>query len=1021
MAIALTLFLSSCAPVGSPTTTNCPSSEKASVMAVADKELTLADAGSTSYAIIQAESPSQAEQTAATELATYLGKSTGAAFKTLKENQPGKPAKAIYVGWTKFAAAHGVGTAKLGAEEWVIKTIGDDLIITGGRPRGTVNGVFEFLETAVGVHMFDPFSELIPMHRTLTVKALDIRSKPAFIVHNIYSPYAHFAPDAPGKAEHFYIFNKNDHWYRPAYGIANKTGSPGDCHTFGQYIHPNNYAAAHPEYFAMNAKGERVTDAKGEKAAWFDLCLSNPDVRKIIVEKLRGHIEADRKKAAAMGLPPPFVYSVDQNDCVEHSCQCPNCKAISDREEAESGLMIDFINAVADNIKKDYPDVLVQTFAYNYTLKAPKSLKPRDNVMIRWCDNYSQSELFRPLTHEYNKEMRDLFEPWARMAKNMAVWDYWRLYKPHAPGFYAPFSNISCLKPDLEYFQKNNVKSMFIENEDFSFMSDDHGADDFQNFLPLRLWLGLKLLQDPKADAEKLLDTFFNGYYGGAASKMREFLSYIEKRQDVCQQKLISLDREDYFKAYLDVDFLVAAQKLLDEAEAACGADTLPLARVRRERIPVDSALLHLEPALRRTYCAHGEPFPFDRAQVLARYAANWNTYLDTYMSAKAKEKAKPFVEKRIDYLRTMPMISVGSIRHAALPANDAQIHVDGVLDEVAWSAATPLFLTPFEKLQQGLKVKTAVRLLWSKQKLYVAYECFDNRIQDMKYRKRNKDDMESWLDSSIEVFLNPSGDRRNYFQFIVNPSGALADFAIKTIEGQKDLDASWDSGAEVAVKINAGSWVVEMAIPFKPMNFEGRENSTVVANFCRSRYLKSDGTATQLQTWSPLLTRGFHDLEKFGTVRLAKDGDVSLTSFEGPEDTPVFTPHGGCDISFSKENVSDGLTSLRLLFKPASGDQGCLINAGERKDWSAYKELKADVFVEKPEQAGAIICLNADKPFYQWHGLKSGWNKDLTLIDLPRAAQKIDLTQIKNFYFYLGSTQNEHAVFIDNIRFVKR
>jgi len=209
------------------------------------------------------------------------------------------------------------------------------------------------------------------------------------------------------------------------------------------------------------------------------------------------------------------------------------------------------------------------------------------------------------------------------------------------------------------------------------------------------------------------------------------------------------------------------------------------------------------------------------------------------------------------------------------------------------------------------------------------------------------------------------------------------------------------------------------MAIPFKSMNAE--EKVAVVANFCRSRYLKSDEVATQLQTWSPLLTRGFHDPEKFGTIKLAKDGDASLTSFEGPEDTPTLNPQGGCAISFSKENVSDGLTSLRLVFNPSNEHQGCFIRAGEQKDWSPYKELKADVFVEKNEKASVIIRLEADKLFYQGRELKPGWNKNLTLIDLEEVSKKIDLTQIKNFYFYIGKTQDERVLFIDNIRLVKK
>lgn len=988
------------------------------------KPVTLANNGVTEYVIVEGGKPIPAERTAAADLARFLKKITGADFKIIREKPDLKLAKGIYVGWTEFAARHGIDVSRLASEEWSVSTVDDNIVITGGRLRGTINGVYEFLEEAVGVHLLDPFTEIIPSRGNLVIIPPALSGKPAFLYHEIYSPYGHFTPENPEIAASFYQFNKNEMWRRPDFGISNKTGSPGSCHTFGQYIHPDEYGASHPEYFSMNGKGERMTNAKGTKYCWFDLCLSNPEVRKIIIGKLRGYIEADRKTANGMNISPPFIYCVDQNDCVEHGCLCSNCKAIIDREGgAESGLMVDFINEVADNIKRDYPDILIQTFAYNYTLKPPKTIRPRDNVMIRWCDNYGTSEFFRPLTHEYNKEMRDLFEPWCRISRNLAVWDYWRMYKRHTPGFYTPFVNISCLKPDLEYFQKNGVKSIFIECEDFEFSSDGEQPDDLQSFHPLRVWLGLKLMQNPQRDEEKLLKTFFDGYYGPAAEKMRDFLSYIEKRQNACRQKLIKLDREDYYKAYLDLEFFTTARKMLEEAETACATDAFHKARVLRERIPVDSALLHMEPSLRKAFCAGGEPFPFDRSKVLSEYAAAWNAYMEAFMSAKAREKAKPFVEKRLEYLRTMPMITPDSIRHKASPVADSEIRIDGILDEAAWAKADRIFLTPYDKMQ-ALKVKTIVRTLWSKDKLYVAFECFEDRMRDMKFRQRKKDDPDIWQDSSSEIFINPGGDRGTYYHFIVNPSGALTDIAVKTIEGHKDHDSSWNSGAEVAVKTNDNSWVVEVAIPFKAINFEPGEGASVVANFCRSRYLNPDAGGEQLQTWSPLLTRGFHDVEKFGSVTLAgENNDVLFTSFEGPQDAPSFSPAGGCVAAFSNERASDGKSSLRMEFKQPDDHMGEIFKVGDMSDWSGFAAFKADIFVEGAEKMSIIFRLDADKASYEWIELKPGWNKGVTLADLSKAGKKLDLAKVKDFYLYVGKgmATNGRVIFLDNLRFINK
>jgi hypothetical protein len=989
------------------------------------KTITLAKGGVTEYVIIEGENPSPAERTAAADLARFLNKVTGAEFKTVKEKPDVKLAKGIYVGWTGFAKGQGISVSSFAPEEWSVITVGDNIVITGGRPRGTINGAYEFLEEAIGVHELDPITEIVPSNPDLTINAPNLSGKPAFLLHDVYAPYD-FAPENRDFATYFNQFNKNEGGYRPQYGTSPKLGAPGGCHTFGLYINPKEYGVSHPEYFSMNEKGERITDSKGTTSLWFDLCLSNPEVRKLLIGKLRGYIEADRKTAKSLNLPPPFIYCIDQNDCIEHGCLCPTCKTIIDREGgAESGLTVDFINAIADDIKNDYPDILIQTFAYNHTLKPPKTIKPRDNVMIRWCDNYGMSDFYRPITHEYNREMRDLLEPWSRISKNMAVWDYWRMFKRHAPGFYAPFVNISCLKPDLEYFQKNGVKSIFAQTEDFYYGAEDDYADDLQSFNPLRVWLGLKLMQDPQRDEKKLLDTFFNGYYGPAAGKMRELLSYMEKRQDGCKQKLTKLDRDEYYKAYLDLEFFVTARKMLEDAETACGTDTFHNVRVLRERIPLDSSLLHLEPSLRKTFCASGEPFPFDRSQVLSGYASAWNAYMDAFMSEKAREKAKPFVEKRIDYLRTMPMITSDSIRHNAAPVADGEIRIDGILDEAAWTKAAKMFLTPYVKMQE-LKIKTVVRTLWSNEKLYLSFECFDDKINDMNFQQRKQDDPDIWKDSSVEIFINPSGDRSTYYHFIVNPAGVMTDIAIKTLEGQKDYDSSWKSGAEVAVKINNDSWGVEMAIPFKAMKFEPKEKAPLIANFCRSRYLKSDDNAMQLQTWSPLLIRGFHDVEKFGTVTLTgKSNDVLFSSFEGPQDMPSFKPTGPlCVAGFVKENASDGEMSLRLELKKSDDFLGITVKVGDLSDWLGFAALKADIFVEGSETLEMGFRLAADdNAFYSSMYLKPGWNKGVSLANLIEAGKKIDLTKVKNFLFYVGKGKatSDRVIFLDNLRLVNK
>jgi len=107
---------------------------------VAHAELKLASQGKTDYAIIVAPDAIASEKTAARELAELLKQATGADFPVRAEADG---AKQILVGPKQ--------SADLGHDGIVIKTSGDTLILSGGRPRGTLYSVYTFLEDVVGV------------------------------------------------------------------------------------------------------------------------------------------------------------------------------------------------------------------------------------------------------------------------------------------------------------------------------------------------------------------------------------------------------------------------------------------------------------------------------------------------------------------------------------------------------------------------------------------------------------------------------------------------------------------------------------------------------------------------------------------------------------------------------------------------------------------------------------------------------------------------------------------------------
>lgn len=585
---------------------------------------TLASAGKTEYCVVQADQATDSEKLAVRELTDFLGRVTGASFPVVTESTVHENGRGIYVGWTQFAAAHGIDAAKLGEEEWVIRTVGNHLILSGGRPRGTLFAVYEFLENQVGCHWLDRNTEVVPNTPTLVLPELQIQGKPTFWGRQIYLAYEGVLPteEMAQRQKMFVVRNKGNSTVWPAGGFYQVNGSPNTCHTFADYVNASQWFDSHPEYFSLNAKGERVPAKNGGGPG--QLCLTNPDVRRLVLENLRKFIAKDRAEAAQNGSRPPRVYDISQNDVTEH-CQCASCQAIVASEGGESGPMIDFINAIAEGIEKDYPDVLVQTFAYVLTEKPPKTLKPRQNVMIRWCDVYSLVDLVRPLSHPSNSKNYHEILGWGKIATHVAVWDYWITYGLY--DFPTPYCMIQCIAPDLRLFADMHVETLFCEAEE--------GSEPGENFTALRHWLGHRLMVNPYQPAEPLIQTFMDGYYGAAAPKMNAYLKYLEERIDKEAGFMLTRNSPHDLK-YLDLSFFMTSEKLLEEAEALVKPGSLDVLHVQRERCIVDLALLYLWPWLEKKLPPDAE-MPFDREAVLRRYETNGRAQLKAFYSEKAQ------------------------------------------------------------------------------------------------------------------------------------------------------------------------------------------------------------------------------------------------------------------------------------------------------------------------------------------------------------------------------------------------
>jgi hypothetical protein len=156
-------------------------------------------------------------------------------------------------------------------------------------------------------------------------------------------------------------------------------------------------------------------------------------------------------------------------------------------------------------------------------------------------------------------------------------------------------------------------------------------------------------------------------------------------------------------------------------------------------------------------------------------------------------------------------------------------VHVDGVLDEPAWSrAGVASGLRQMEPIEGAPATEaTEVRVLYDDLTLYIGIRALDREPQKVIARvlQRDKilqagaDNIVRWTgDDGIAVLLDPFHDHRNAFVFATNPNGAEYE-ALVTDESPL-YNSDWRAVWRVAARRASDGWVAEIAIPFRSLRY---------------------------------------------------------------------------------------------------------------------------------------------------------------------------------------------------------
>ncbi|MBR7165444.1 MAG: DUF4838 domain-containing protein [Clostridia bacterium] len=443
---------------------------------------TIAEEGESVFHIVAHQYASETIRFAASELQKYLLRATGTAIPYFSDRCPQRGPE-IRIG----AGVRGeTKQEEMDPEGFVIRGAGEHVTITGGSDRGVLYGVYRFLEIFCGFRAFTGEVEAINRSRVLQIELEEICEAPAFEFRDAYFRNA-FQGDFAAKSR----FNSSLCDLSAARGGRMKWFN--FHHSFSDLVPETLYFDTHPEYFS-EINGERVRKSQ--------LCLTNPKVKEIALATLRRWIREN---------PDCTVFSVAQNDN-RRRCTCPNCKKLEEKEGSPAGPILHFVNQLADAIREEAPHVLLHTFAYQYSLPAPKKVVARDNVIVRLC---TISCRFCAPLEELAKKDPDgpeagfvhALQDWHHHAKHLYVWNYATAFR----NYLFPFFHFHTLGENIRFFAKNGVVGV-LEQGNFAY-GGGAAADDLKTYL-----IG-RLLWNPQADVDAEIEAYLEGVYGKEACK----------------------------------------------------------------------------------------------------------------------------------------------------------------------------------------------------------------------------------------------------------------------------------------------------------------------------------------------------------------------------------------------------------------------------------------------------------------------------------------------------------------------
>lgn len=541
-----------------------------------NKKMVLIAGGKSDYSIVYPENASETVKYAAECLQDYLYQASGVKLKVKRELYADTDEKYISIGKTKRLEQEdlSVDYSSFNGDGFLIRNIAENIYINGATDRGTLYGVYDFLEKFVGVKFLTYDYTYIPSLSELKIYALDEVEIPDFRYRNFMVSGLWNDPAAMSRFRFVNEYITVDPEYGGNIGWFMTKDIP-PYHNSLYYV-SEEYDAQFPEMFSHDDKGKVVEICQTYGITDDGEIDVNVEISPITlaIESLKKFVLSTDESVEY------FMFSqMDTQEC----CACEKCLRHA-QLYGRGGINIRFVNLLAREIQKWADEELngrkikVVTFAYQYSEPAPvyvgedgnyhpidQTCVPADNVYIRLA-TIEANNYFSFLDERQYANYRVLFQSWSSIAKNFMVWTY------HADfyNYFNYYPTMQTWKENLELYKNIGVEYVLMQSGHYESLGWQTNMEAY---------IASKVLWNMNADIQSLTEEFMTLYYGIA----KDYMMRYKQEYDLYYRTLVERFGDYTLRAganssdvkYFSLTFLGSQQKIIDDAIAFVSASSL--------------------------------------------------------------------------------------------------------------------------------------------------------------------------------------------------------------------------------------------------------------------------------------------------------------------------------------------------------------------------------------------------------------------------------------------------------------